>query len=105
MREVRQALKVLGTTARLLRWIAETMWLGAMAVWRLGVLVSRWHQVMSETRCCARGHVTAMYGVFECRCGALVESWVYSHCRVCGQSAGWTPCTTCGLPIKNPLLV
>jgi hypothetical protein len=46
-----------------------------------------------------------MYGVFEGRCGAVVEDWVFARCRVCGQSAGWTPCTTCGLPIRNPLHV
>lgn len=27
------------------------------------------------------------------------------RCRVCGQSAGWTPCTTCGLPNRNQLIV
>ena len=105
MKELRWGLKVLGTVASVLIWIAGTMWLGTVATCRLGVLVGRWHDVVSETRSCPRGHVTAMYGVFECRCGALVEDGVFARCRVCGQSAGWTPCTTCGLPIKNPLLV
>jgi hypothetical protein len=105
MKELRWALKALTTTARVMGWVAATMWLGTVATWRLGVLVSRWRQVMAETRFCHRGHVTPMYGVYECRCGALVEDWVFARCRVCGQSAGWTPCTTCGLPIKNPLNV
>lgn len=105
MKELRWALKVLTTTARIMGWVVATMWLGMVATWRLGVLVSRWRQVMAETRFCPRGHVTAMYGVYECRCGALVEDWVFARCRVCGQSAGWTPCATCALCIKNPLIV
>ena len=105
MKELRWALKMLGLTVRLLGWFVETIWFGAVASWRIGVLLSRRRQVMAERRCCERGHLTAMYGVFECRCGALVEDWVFAPCRVCGQSAGWTPCTTCGLPIRNPLLI
>lgn len=105
MKEIRFALRVTVTVFKALVWIIETMWLGAVATWRLGLFVSRWRDVFAESRACPRGHLTAMYGVYECRCGALVEDWVFARCRVCGQSAGWTPCTTCGLPIKNPLLV
>lgn len=82
-----------------------TLWLGLSALFRLAVLGSRWRAVVAETRACARGHETPMYGVYECAtCHALVEDWVFAQCRVCGHSAGWTPCTTCGLPIRNPLL-
>ena len=35
---------------------------------------------------------------------ALHEGWAFDRCRICGESAGWTPCVICGLPIKNPLL-
>jgi len=103
MKEIRSVLRLLITACRVVLWLILTMGLGAAALWRLGILASRWREVLAETRLCARGHATAMYGVFECRCGVLVEDWVFSRCRVCAQSAGWTPCTTCGLPIKNPL--
>ena len=105
MRELRLALRIAVTAVRAMAWVIETLWLGAFATWRLGLFVSRWREVFAEVRLCPRGHATAMYGVYECRCGALVEDWVFARCRVCGQSAGWTPCTTCGLPIRNPLLV
>lgn len=104
MKELRSAFRVLWIAVRLIGWVLETVWLGARAVWRLSVLAARWKTVLAEARECPRHHRTAMYGVFECRCGALVEDWVFARCRVCGQSAGWTPCTTCGLPIRNPLL-
>jgi hypothetical protein len=90
---------------RVSAWLCETVWLGGVLLWRAGVLTTRWRDIFAETRPCARGHRTAMYGVYECRCGALVEDWVFARCRVCGLSAGWTPCTTCGLAIRNPLLV
>ena len=105
MMEFRSVLKLVLTALKVWGWLIETVWLGALATWRLGLLASRWRAVLAEARQCPRGHVTPMYGVFECRCGALVEDWVFARCRVCGQSAGWTPCTVCGLPIKNPLLV
>jgi hypothetical protein len=105
VKELRWALRIAVTAVRAGAWVIETLWLGAIATWRLGLLVSRWREVMAEVRRCPRGHETAMYGVFECRCGALVEDWVFARCRVCGQSAGWTPCTTCGLPMRNPFVV
>lgn len=104
MRELRSAFGIVLTVLRVMGWMLGTVWLGATAVWRLGILVSRWRSIFAETLPCARGHETAVYGVYECRCGALVEDWVFGRCRVCGQSAGWTPCTTCGLPIQNPLI-
>ena len=105
MKELRWVLGILGTAMKVLGWVAATFWLGTVATWRFGLLVSHWRTVLAETRPCSRGHETAMYGVYECRCGALIEDWVFARCRVCRQSAGWTPCTTCGLPIKNPLQV
>lgn len=99
MKELRWAL-------RLVLWLAETTWLGVVATWRLGILVSRLPALLAETRRCPRGHVNAMYGVYECsHCHALIESWVFARCCVCGQSAGWTPCGICHLPIKNPLVI
>lgn len=98
-------LRLLAAAIAATLWLLETMWLGGVALWRLGVLFARWRDVFAEARPCARGHRTAMYGVYDCRCGALVEDWVFARCRVCGLSAGWTPCTTCGLAIQNPLIV
>lgn len=105
MREMKLILRVTIATARLVLWFAVTVWLGVMVLWQTGLVVSRWRRVFGRHLPCVRGHATAAYGVYECRCGALVEDWVFARCRVCGQSAGWTPCTTCGLPIRNPLLV
>jgi len=105
VKELRWTLRFFITAIRVLSWVIGTLSLGAVTTWRLGLLASRWREVFAEARRCPRGHETAMYGVYECRCGALIEDWVFARCRVCGQSAGWTPCTACGLPIKNPLHV
>lgn len=104
MRDLKLILRMLGACAALAGWCVVTAWLGFRALWQLGVVLSRWRQVFGRQLHCPRGHATAAYGVFECRCGALVEDWVFARCSVCGQTAGWTPCTTCSLPIRNPLL-
>jgi hypothetical protein len=105
MKDLRTILRVMLVLGRLLVWAIVTVWLGAVAVIRLLLVLSRWRRVFGSHLHCARGHATPAYGVFECRCGALVEDWVFAKCRVCGSTAGWTPCTSCGLPIRNPLLV
>jgi len=99
---LRAAVRVMSAALGVLAWVVVTLWLGGIALWRLGVLISRWRDVFAEVRLCPRAHRTPMYGVFECRCGALHEGWVFDRCRVCGQSAGWVPCGTCGLPIQSP---
>lgn len=104
MKDLRTILGLLLAALRLLVWVVVTVWLGAAALIRLGVVAARWRRVFGGSLRCARGHATPAYGVFECRCGALVEEWVFAKCPVCGSTAGWTPCTTCGLPIHNPLL-
>jgi len=105
MRELRTAFRLALGIIGAVGWMFGTVWLGARAVWRLGILMSRWRDIFAESLMCPRGHATDAYGVFECRCGAIVEGWVFERCRVCGQNAGWTPCTTCNLPIRNPLNV
>ncbi len=104
MRDLKSILRVLGACTRVVAWCAVTVWLGMRALWHLGGVACRWQRVLGRELHCPRGHATAAYGVYECRCGALVEDWVFARCTVCGQTAGWTPCTTCGLPIHNPLL-
>ncbi len=98
-------LRAMFTLGRLAVWVVATVCLGALTLWRFGLVAMRWRHVFGGELRCARGHATPAHGVYECRCGALVEDWVFARCRVCGQSAGWTPCSTCGLPIRNPFLV
>lgn len=105
MRDLKMILRVMLGCLRLMVWCMVTLWLGARALWQVTIVASRWRRIFARELHCGRGHATAAYGVFECRCGALVEDWVFARCRVCGQTAGWTPCTTCGLPIQNPLIV
>jgi hypothetical protein len=89
---------------RLAIWIGSTCWVGTRAVYRLIRIALRWHLAVSETLPCPRGHRTPAYGVFTCSCSALVEGWVFARCSVCGQGAGWTECSECGLPVRNPTL-
>jgi hypothetical protein len=84
--------------------MTETIWLGAMGIWRLGRLLARHRQILGQAVRCPRGHRVATYGVYECGCGARHEGWVFGRCRVCGESAGWTPCPNCTLPVRSPLL-
>lgn len=105
MRKARGVIRALIICGRLLVWFIGTTALGAGALLHFAIVVGRWRLVFGGHLHCARGHVTPAHGVFECRCGALVEDWVFAKCLVCRQSAGWTPCTTCGLPIRNPLMV
>lgn len=105
MQDLKLVLRIAAGCCALVVWCVVTFWLGVRALWQATVLLSRMRHVFSRHLFCARGHATPAYGVYECRCSALVEDWVFARCRVCRQSAGWTPCTTCGLPIKNPLIV
>ena len=104
MREVRQAFDVLFVVLGSLWWTFETLWLGGKALVRGVVLCARYRQIMAEVRTCARGHAVAMYGLFDCSCGSRLEGWVFARCSVCGESAAWTPCPACGLPVRNPVL-
>ena len=104
MREVRQALDILFAVFGSAWWTIETLWLGAKALVRAAMLCARYRQIMAELRPCPRGHDVSMYGLFDCHCGSRLEGWVFSRCSVCGESAAWTPCPTCGLPVRNPVL-
>ena len=88
---------------RTLWWMLGTLWLGVEAVYRVILLAVRLRQILAQELCCPRGHSVPVYGVYECGCGSIHEGWAFGRCRVCGQSAGWTPCPECGLPVLNPL--
>ena len=89
---------------KLITWTAATTWLGATTLLRAGWRFPQLRLLFVETLPCPRGHETPAYGVFTCACGALHEGWVFGRCRVCGLSAGWTPCVECGLPVRDPRL-
>lgn len=80
-----------------------TAWLGLRAMVWCGVLLATLPELVAETRRCARGHLVPQFDVYDCRCGARHEGWAFGRCTVCGDSAGWTPCPVCGLPVLNPL--
>ena len=85
-------------------WFLVTVWLGSKLLYRLLKRLWGLRIFLSETRTCPRGHKTPIYGVYECRCRALIEGFVFRKCPVCKESAAWTPCRKCGLPLRNPLL-
>ena len=95
--------RLLISILRAFMWVLSTLWFGVDCVYRVIVLVIRLRQILAQELPCPRGHSVATYGVFECACGSNHEGWVFGRCRVCGMSAGWTPCTECGLPVLNPL--
>lgn len=88
----------------LLLWICVTVALGTPLLCKL--LRRTWglRIFLSQISVCPRGHRTPIFGVYECRCKAIIEGFVFQSCPVCGSSAGWTPCRKCGLPIRNPFL-
>ncbi len=100
---IRRAWHLLLVSARLLAWLSGTCWIGVRFIWRCGIVLAHLDELVSETLCCPRRHASPVFGVFECRCGAMHEGWAFGRCDVCKQSAGWTPCVTCGLPVRNPL--
>lgn len=105
MRELRSALRLLGTGVGLAFWCIGTTCLGIRAMWKVGVLCVRWRQVTAEVRYCARGHAVSQYGLWECACGSRIEGWAFAPCEICHESAAYVPCGVCGLPVKNPLLL
>ena len=104
MRDLRQALELIRSAFSAAWWTMETVWLGGQGILRAIILCVRYREIVAEERRCARGHAVAMYGLFDCRCGGRLEGWAFSRCAICGESAGWTPCLVCGLPLRNPLL-
>lgn len=104
MRELQTAFRFLSAAFSVVWWFVTTAWLGVMTLWRIGVLCSRSRQIFAEVRPCPRGHEVPMYGLFDCGCGARIESWIFAPCPICHESAGYTPCPSCGLPVRNPLL-
>jgi hypothetical protein len=103
-RELKSGWRMAASLFQLGLWVVGTVWLGGSALWRFGRLIGRAATILGQTMRCPRGHIVPVYGVFECRCGALHEGWVFGRCRVCRQTAGWTPCPRCKLPVRSPLL-
>ena len=101
--EIRWFWRLGRTVVRGLVWLVATTWEGVRTIWRLVLGAGRVPDLFRETLRCPRGHATPVYGVYQCKCGALHEGWAFDRCIVCGHSAGWTPCLDCGLPVKNPL--
>lgn len=53
---------------------------------------------------CAHGHTVPTYGLVRCSaCGFTSEGSVW-RCSNCDARYGHTPCSTCGLSIRNPSL-
>lgn len=101
---MRLAWKLLTGLLQSAAWLLGTLWEGLLILWRVGILLSRYREIVAESRFCPRGHEVAMYGLWDCGCGSRLEGWVFDLCPVCRETAGYTPCPTCGLPIRNPLM-
>lgn len=85
-------------------WACVTIWLGAVTGVRCVFFLVALPDVVGRKLHCARGHTTDAYGIFACRCGALIEDHAFARCGVCRQPGAYLPCPTCGLPIRNRLL-
>ncbi len=100
----------LAATPRILRdawgvtvWTLETLWLGAIGLWRLGRLLRSLRAVLSLRLRCPRGHAVAAYGVWRCGCGAIIEGWAFRACPLCKGRPDFVPCRRCNLSIRSPL--
>lgn len=95
-------MKELREVANVARWTIETIWIGNVEMFQFLRRAMRLHAAIGPNGRCPRGHSSPVHNVFQCKCGAIFEGWAFEHCPVCRQSAGWTPCVRCGLPIRNP---
>jgi len=92
---------------RLFVWTLETIVLGNALGWRILKYGFRLPRLFADRMPCPRGHRSPVYGVYECGhkgCHAVFEGYVFDRCPICRESAGWTPCHRCGLPVRNPML-
>lgn len=104
LRDLRRGWSLARAVGRAVAWVVGTTWEGAVEIVRAVRALRRFPRAFAESLPCPRGHQSPVFGVYRCTCGALHEGWAFDSCRVCGHSAGWTPCLVCGLPVKNPLL-
>ncbi|MDM7914510.1 MAG: hypothetical protein QUU85_04480 [Candidatus Eisenbacteria bacterium] len=105
--DLRWAGRCLLSILRGFAWIGGTVVLGVISICRVIRFLTLLSQIRSEVIRCPRGHESPAYGVFECTSAPPVhlhEGWVFGRCAVCGLSAGWTPCVTCGLPVLDPFI-
>lgn len=105
MRDMKNALGLLGALLGVVFWCFGTAWLGFRAMWKAGVLCVRWRQITAEVRRCPRGHEVAVYGLWDCACGSRTEGWAFAPCEICHETAAYVPCGACGLPVRNPFLL
>ena len=83
-------------------WMFQTVGYGFLVMWKAFQWLRNRNRAIAETTSCPRGHLVPLYGVYQCACGSIHEGQVWGNCQVCGETCGWTPCTTCSLPICNP---
>jgi hypothetical protein len=91
-------------TCKRLWWIIVTLWLGHRLLCRLVRQALALRIFLSQTKRCSRGHLTPVFGVYQCRCKTILEGFVFRRCPICKQTASYTPCLECGLPLRNPFL-
>ena len=94
---------VMGKVLVAFRWVLETTLLGFTWTGQVARQLPRLRGALDETLRCPRGHLMPAFGVYDCACGAVSEGWVFRPCDVCRESAAYTPCLECGLPVLNPM--
>lgn len=57
--------------------------------------------LLDELRCPA-GHLNAVVGRWECRCGNAYLGHAFAPCGNCGAVAGWIQCEQCELGVRSP---
>lgn len=96
--------RTLGTTLKWMAWVAGTIALGVLALWRAARLARTWGVLTGDSARCPRGHRNSMVGVWECRsCGSKFDGWAFQPCPICKATAHFVACQRCGLSIKSPL--
>ncbi len=101
---VKWIVRALAAVLRAAWWMLATAWIGVATLRRLAASLQALSAAGNDQLPCPRGHLVPVFGVFDCgTCHALHEGWAFSRCRVCGNTAGWTPCPVCSLPVLNPL--
>ena len=97
---VRELFRLSRLTVRWTGWTFETLWLGMRLLIDALRAATRLPRRFASTLRCPRGHANDLFGVWRCRCGAVVEGHAFrTTCPVCRQVTGWIACERCGLPI------
>ncbi len=100
----RDSFRTMAVALRACFWTAQTLWLGASGLWRVGRLVRERRQLVAETLTCPRRHEVPAYSLWTCSsCGSLFEGYAFQPCPVCSRRASVVACDECGLAIRDPL--